>query len=380
MCLREFRDNCRILIAVGACAINGGVPAMRNHFSLRECLEESFLHGVGVDHRQIPDDVELPLLLDEVHPIHEVVHIDYYLPGCPPSADESSACSATCWLAGSPRSPKNSSTTTEGNLPWTRTKHHHQSRASRPDSGALPSIRSRVEGHGKVNCCSMPHHVHEARLHIVEFRGFEKFIQGRPYWEVPFFVQRLCGICRSVINWRRPRRWTNWPASNSLHRRRSNCAACCIRPDPAIACAAFFPPVLARPAVRFRQRSGAAQHRRRAGQISRPRDEGRETAQVRTAGHRGDLRQTHPRHGHSAGRHEQGSFCRGAAMRCGGHRTYPAWCHDAVALNEQSIPHIPSIAALPRYAAIFSAWSAAAESGRIITAVCATVGKRCGDI
>lgn len=86
--LREFRDNCKILIAVGACAINGGVPAMRNHFDLRECLEESYLNGVGVENALIPDDVELPLLLDKVHPIHEVVHIDYYLPGCPPSADE----------------------------------------------------------------------------------------------------------------------------------------------------------------------------------------------------------------------------------------------------------------------------------------------------
>jgi NAD-reducing hydrogenase large subunit len=37
--------------------------------------------------------------------------------------------------------------------------------------------------------------VTEARLHIVEFRGFERFIQGRPYWEVPVIVQRLCGIC-----------------------------------------------------------------------------------------------------------------------------------------------------------------------------------------
>ena len=86
--LREFRDNCKILIAVGACAINGGVPAMRNHFDLRECLEESFVNGIGVENPQIPNDVELPLLLDKVHPIHEVVHIDYYMPGCPPSADE----------------------------------------------------------------------------------------------------------------------------------------------------------------------------------------------------------------------------------------------------------------------------------------------------
>jgi NAD-reducing hydrogenase small subunit len=86
--LREFRDNCKILIAVGACAINGGIPAMRNHYSLRECLEETYLNGEGVLNPQIPNDVELPLLLDKVHPLHEVVRVDYYLPGCPPSADE----------------------------------------------------------------------------------------------------------------------------------------------------------------------------------------------------------------------------------------------------------------------------------------------------
>ena len=86
--LREFRANCKILIAVGACAINGGIPSMRNHFNLRECLEETYLDGVGVVNPQIPNDVELPLLLDNVHPLHDVVHVDYYLPGCPPSADD----------------------------------------------------------------------------------------------------------------------------------------------------------------------------------------------------------------------------------------------------------------------------------------------------
>jgi len=55
---------------------------------------------------------------------------------------------------------------------------------------------SRVEGHGKVTLLmDEDDHVRQARLHIVEFRGFEKFIQGRPYWEVPVMVQRLCGIC-----------------------------------------------------------------------------------------------------------------------------------------------------------------------------------------
>jgi NAD-reducing hydrogenase large subunit len=55
---------------------------------------------------------------------------------------------------------------------------------------------TRVEGHGKVTLLlDDQNRVQQARLHIVEFRGFEKFIQGRPYWEAPVMVQRLCGIC-----------------------------------------------------------------------------------------------------------------------------------------------------------------------------------------
>ena len=55
---------------------------------------------------------------------------------------------------------------------------------------------SRVEGHGKVTILlDEQNRAHQVRLHIVEFRGFEKFIEGRPYWEVPVMVQRLCGIC-----------------------------------------------------------------------------------------------------------------------------------------------------------------------------------------
>ncbi len=55
---------------------------------------------------------------------------------------------------------------------------------------------TRVEGHGKVTILlDEENKVKQARLHIVEFRGFERFIQGRPYWEAPVLVQRLCGIC-----------------------------------------------------------------------------------------------------------------------------------------------------------------------------------------
>ncbi len=66
--------------------------------------------------------------------------------------------------------------------------------------GKLRRVRidplTRVEGHGKVTLLLDENdHVIQARLHIVEFRGFEKFIQGRPCEEVPVLVQRLCGIC-----------------------------------------------------------------------------------------------------------------------------------------------------------------------------------------
>lgn len=86
--LKDFRKNCRVLVAVGACAISGGVPALRNLVSLRECLEEAYLNGPTVEEGgMIPNDEDLPLLLDRVYPVHEVVKIDYSLPGCPPSAD-----------------------------------------------------------------------------------------------------------------------------------------------------------------------------------------------------------------------------------------------------------------------------------------------------
>jgi NAD-reducing hydrogenase large subunit len=55
---------------------------------------------------------------------------------------------------------------------------------------------TRVEGHGKVTILlDEAGKVVQARLHVVEFRGFERFIQGRLFWEVPVLVQRLCGIC-----------------------------------------------------------------------------------------------------------------------------------------------------------------------------------------
>ncbi len=86
--LREFRANCRVLVALGACAVNGGLPAQRNHLELADVLQQVYRTGYGlVEGSRIPNDPELPLPLNQVHPVHEVVKIDYFLPGCPPSAD-----------------------------------------------------------------------------------------------------------------------------------------------------------------------------------------------------------------------------------------------------------------------------------------------------
>jgi NAD-reducing hydrogenase small subunit len=87
--LQDFRRNCDILVSVGDCATMGGIPAMRNTIPLRECFEEAYLNGPTVSNPKgrFPDDPELPLILDKVYPCHEVVKMDYHLPGCPPSAD-----------------------------------------------------------------------------------------------------------------------------------------------------------------------------------------------------------------------------------------------------------------------------------------------------
>ncbi len=55
---------------------------------------------------------------------------------------------------------------------------------------------TRIEGHGKVTIrLDDRGQVAQSRFHVVEFRGFERFVQGRPYWEMPVLVERLCGIC-----------------------------------------------------------------------------------------------------------------------------------------------------------------------------------------
>lgn len=87
--LQHFRENCDILISVGACAIWGGIPALRNVCDLKDCLAEAYLDSPTAvpGEAVVPLHPQIPILTTKVYPCHEVVHMDHFIPGCPPQPD-----------------------------------------------------------------------------------------------------------------------------------------------------------------------------------------------------------------------------------------------------------------------------------------------------
>jgi NAD-reducing hydrogenase small subunit len=83
--LKEARGKTKVLISLGDCAVTGNVTALRNGLkdSDKAVLEMAFIDTSEIN-PQIPTDV--PKLLKKVHPLHEVVKVDYFIPGCPPPA------------------------------------------------------------------------------------------------------------------------------------------------------------------------------------------------------------------------------------------------------------------------------------------------------
>jgi NAD-reducing hydrogenase small subunit len=77
--VRTARERTKVLVSLGDCAVTGNVPAMRNHFGARAVLQ------TGYD-GAIPREL-VPALLETVRPVHEIVPVDVFVPGCPPSAD-----------------------------------------------------------------------------------------------------------------------------------------------------------------------------------------------------------------------------------------------------------------------------------------------------
>ncbi len=82
--IQYIRGRTKLLVSLGDCAITGNVPSMRNTFGKQAILERAYLDE-GLRNPQIPTD-GVPPLLDLVRPIHTVVDVDVFLPGCPPPA------------------------------------------------------------------------------------------------------------------------------------------------------------------------------------------------------------------------------------------------------------------------------------------------------
>jgi NAD-reducing hydrogenase small subunit len=82
-----MRSRCKYLVALGDCAVFGGVPAMRNFFTLEEALRRAYVETESTDGEgKIPDDPELAVPT-RVRSLNEVVPVDIFVPGCPPNAD-----------------------------------------------------------------------------------------------------------------------------------------------------------------------------------------------------------------------------------------------------------------------------------------------------
>jgi len=82
--IRNIREKTRVLVALGDCAVTGNVPAMRNGTPVEGLLQRIYIEGVE-EGKVIPSH-EVPALLKQVRPLREVVKVDFWLPGCPPSA------------------------------------------------------------------------------------------------------------------------------------------------------------------------------------------------------------------------------------------------------------------------------------------------------
>jgi len=83
---KMFRERSKVLIAMGDCAVFGGVPMMRNTCGIQEALQRAYVDSESTVDGQIPQHEDIAVMQD-ARALDQVVPVDIYLPGCPPSAD-----------------------------------------------------------------------------------------------------------------------------------------------------------------------------------------------------------------------------------------------------------------------------------------------------
>jgi NAD-reducing hydrogenase small subunit len=83
--IRKIRKHTRLLVSFGDCAVTANVPSMRNRFKVQATLDRAYIENATLN--QTTTFSVVPPLLDRARPVHEMVPVDVFIPGCPPSAD-----------------------------------------------------------------------------------------------------------------------------------------------------------------------------------------------------------------------------------------------------------------------------------------------------
>jgi len=180
--LELVRSRTKILVAFGDCAVTGNVPRCATRCGRpSSCCSAPTSRTPDVTPRRPSEPGIVPMLFDRVRPLHEVVP---WISSCR-AARRRRTSSTTCSPSSCrthPGPPRPPAIRLEGTVPaWASASSSTPSPASRAREDLPPPGR--------------PGEVSDARFHVVEFRGFEKFCEGRSFREMPGITARICGIC-----------------------------------------------------------------------------------------------------------------------------------------------------------------------------------------
>lgn len=103
--LHQIRKRTKVVVSFGDCAVTGNVPALRNQLGLSNAenvLQRAYVDGAQTNPAVPREPGIVPPLLARVMPLHEAVHVDYFLPGCPPPADRIKALVSQLLNGGTP--------------------------------------------------------------------------------------------------------------------------------------------------------------------------------------------------------------------------------------------------------------------------------------
>ena len=177
--IKKIRAHSKLLVAMGDCAVAGNVPSMRNPFGPEAILDRAYIENAS---RAAADSLRRGAQAAPRGPAHPRIRQGRRLSaGCPPSAD--TFYTALTALVTVRRWTFQPSPVLE--LDW----------RSMSQTITIDPV-TRLEGHGKITIqLNGQGEVEDAHFHVTQVRGFEKFAEGRPFYEMPSLMARICGIC-----------------------------------------------------------------------------------------------------------------------------------------------------------------------------------------